>query len=84
MSHPAPGGRWRLVILDRDPADPKWLLATITLPSDVRPAVLDTAGRYTGWQAITRWVSEMTGRPAALVPVQDALAWRVDEGEKPR
>jgi hypothetical protein len=28
---------WRVLILDRDPAIPKWLLATVTLRADVRP-----------------------------------------------
>ena len=35
------GGSWRILILDRDLEDPKWLFATVSLPSDVRPAVLD-------------------------------------------
>ena len=86
--HPiqAPGsnGPWRILILDRSPADPKWLLATVTIPADVRPAVLDAAGRYTGWQAAAEWVAGTAGRQVAPVPVHDALAWRVDEGGQPR
>jgi hypothetical protein len=31
-------GPWRLLVLDRDPADPKWILATVATPGDVRPA----------------------------------------------
>ena len=31
-------GPWRLLILDRDPTDPKWILATVATPSDVGPA----------------------------------------------
>ena len=31
-------GPWRILILDRDPADPKWILATVAAPDDVRPA----------------------------------------------
>lgn len=78
---PPPGnGPWRILVLDRDPADPKWLLATVTLPADVRPAVLDAAGRYADWTAVVQWMASLTGSPVALVPVQDALAWRVDEG----
>jgi hypothetical protein len=72
------GGPWRILLLDRGD-DPKWILCVVTLPDDVRPAVLDSAGRYTGWLAAAGWVAGLTGRPATLVPVADALAWRVDE-----
>ena len=74
---------WRILLLDRDPADPKWLLATVALSSDIRPAVLDAAGRYTGWAEVTAWVHAQLGHAVALVPVCDALAWRVGHG-KPR
>lgn len=83
---PAHGqGPWRIVILDRDPDDPRWLLATITLASDVRPAALDSASRYQDWPAVTDWVAAQAGVPqAALVPMHDVLAWRLDEGGQPR
>lgn len=80
ITSPEGNGPWRVLILDRSADDPKWLLATVTLPADVLPAVLDQAGRYTGWQAVSLWVVGQVGRPVALVPVHDALAWRVDEG----
>lgn len=88
MSHivpPAPGnGPWRILLLDRDPADPKWLIATVSLSSDTAPAVLATDGRYTGWEAVTEWVRLTLGRSdVALVPLAGVLAWRVDEG-RPR
>lgn len=70
-------GPWRVLILDRDPDDPRWLLATVTLASDVRPALLDTAGRYTDWAEVTAWVRDQLGHEAVLVPVHDALAWTV-------
>ena len=35
---PGPHGPWRVLILDRDPADPKWILATIATPDEIRPA----------------------------------------------
>jgi hypothetical protein len=35
---PGPNGPWRVFILDRDPADPKWILATVATPGDIRPA----------------------------------------------
>lgn len=78
------GGPWRLLILDRDPDDPVWLLATVTISADVRPAMLDRAGRYLDWPAATEWVRRSLGRQVSLVPVHDALAWRVDEGSRPR
>ncbi len=83
MSHPAPpgpSGPWRILILDRDPQDPKWIMATVALPSDVRPAVLDAAGTHTGEQAAAAWVAALTGRAVVLVPIPGAMAWRVDEG----
>jgi hypothetical protein len=77
---PAPGtGPWRILVLDRDPDDPKWILATVTLPSDVRPALLDAAGTRAGERAAAAWVSGLTGRPVVVMPIHDALAWRVDE-----
>jgi hypothetical protein len=78
--NPTDNGPWRVLVLDRDPEDPKWIIATVTMAADVRPAVLDAAGRYTGWQAVTEWAAAMVGRQVALVPVYGALAWRMDEG----
>ena len=68
-------GPWRVLILDRDPDDPRWLLATVTLPSDVRPTVPDSAGRFTDWPEVAAWVRGQLGQEAVLVPVCDALAW---------
>ncbi len=77
---PASGnGPWRILILDRDRDDPKWILATVTIPSDVRPALLDGAGANASGQAAAAWVSALTGRPVTLVPIPGALVWRVDE-----
>ena len=81
---PPSRGPWRVLLLDRDPDDPKWAIATITLDSDVLPAELDAAGRYLDWDATTRWVEAQIGGRVALVPVHDPLAWRVDEGGRPR
>ena len=38
---------WRLLIFDADPADPKWILATVASPGDVRPAGPVRAPRMT-------------------------------------
>jgi hypothetical protein len=71
------GGPWRLLVLDRDPQDPKWLFVTVSIPADVRPAVLDTADRYQQWQQVTDWVRSQFPGPVSLVPVHDAVAWTV-------
>jgi hypothetical protein len=77
----AAAGPWRLLILDSTPDDPKWLLATVTLAADVRPAVMDASGRrYQDWPGVCEWVAGLVGRRVSLVPVS-AVAWRVDEGD---
>jgi hypothetical protein len=77
---PGSNGPWRLLILDSDPEDPRWLIGTVTLPSDVRPAVMEPGGRrYADWAAVTGWVHEQVGRPVTLTPIA-AICWRVDEG----
>lgn len=79
-----PAMLWRVLVLDRsDPADPRWLLATITLGSDILPAELDADGRYTGWAEVTQWVRGRLGHDIQLSPVPGALAWLVD-GRRPR
>jgi hypothetical protein len=82
MSHIiAPGtGPWRLLIHDPDPADPKFILATVATPGDVRPA---TPGAAVD-ELTAAWVASVAGlhRPA-LTPVPEALCWRVDEGGQP-
>jgi hypothetical protein len=72
---PAPVGPWRLLVLDKDPDDPRWLIATIALPEDVRPARLDMTGRYTDWLEVTAWVAARLDQTIGLAPMNDALAW---------
>ncbi len=43
---PTGSGPWRLLILDPDPRDPKWIMATVTTPADVRPAVIGGGGVF--------------------------------------
>ena len=50
-------GPWRLLVLDRDHTDPKWLLATIA-PGDVRPATGPGAELD---QVTARWVATASG-----------------------
>jgi hypothetical protein len=56
-----------------------WIIATVVVPSDVRPAVLDQAGRYRDWEEAAKWVAGQVGGQPSLVPVLDALAWRIEE-----
>jgi hypothetical protein len=76
-------GPWRLLILDRDPADPKWVLATVTSPTDVEPAQLgDVLAMLPAGGA---WVRRLLGKPeATLTPMTRAHMWRVDEAGNPR
>ena len=80
MSNLAPSGDpWRLLILDRDPADPKLILATVVELADVRPA----------WPGITppdamaEAVAWMRGRLVdprpTLEPMPHVSVWRVDQ-----
>ena len=71
-------GPWRVLILDRSGDDPKWIIATVSLSSDVRGAEMEPGGwRYAGWPAVTEWVSP-PGRPArpARTCLSDRLAHR--------
>jgi hypothetical protein len=83
MSHPAlpaRNGPWRLLILDRDPADPKWILTLVMDPGDVRPTRLGPGGTITGWEMVTAWVRGLLGRPrATLTPLTRPEVWRIDE-----
>ena len=69
---------WRLLILDSTPDDPKWLLATITMSSDVRPAAME-GSHYADWPEVTAWVGGQAGSKVSLTPLA-AIVWRVDEG----
>ena len=74
-------GPQRVLLLDRsDLEDPKWVLATVTIPSDVHPAAIDpVTGRYTAWQATVAWVTHQLCHPVELQPLHDVLVWRAGE-----
>jgi hypothetical protein len=73
---PTPNGTWRLLVLDTDAADPKWILALVASPGDVRPAgPTDDAPD----EVTTRWVSARHGQAVTLTALPHALTWRVDE-----
>ena len=53
-------GPWRLLILDRDLGDPKWILATVATPADVRPARPGRERRRrttAAWAAAAGWAA---------------------------
>lgn len=83
-----PGGTWRLLRLlvhDPDPSGPRWLIATVGLDTDVRPAELDADGRYADWPEVAEWARRAVGLPLSLVPIPGALAWRIGDpdGRRP-
>jgi hypothetical protein len=82
MSHPAPqsgNGLWRILVLDRDPYDRKYVVATVALAADVRPAT--TASPERDLEDVTAWVRTRygLGPSTALVPLVRPLAWTVYE-----
>lgn len=73
-----PGHPPRLLVLDREADDPRWMLATIALPSDIMPATLDPLGRYTGWtDEVCPWVTAQVGQGVLIVPATAGRAWHV-------
>ena len=67
----------RILILDSSGDGPVWMIATVTLESDTRPAEMRN-GRYTDWREVTAWVRSQVGASVRLVPVS-AVVWRIDE-----
>jgi hypothetical protein len=68
-------GPWRLLVLDTEPGDAKWIVATVASPADVRPA-----GPGAALDDMTAaWVARRAGldRPA-LTALPGARCWRVD------
>jgi hypothetical protein len=77
---PFGNGVWRVLVLDSSPDDPLWLICSVTMPTDVRPAEMDASSprRYRGWEAVTEWVRAQVGPSVSLTPIS-AAAWRIDE-----
>ncbi len=79
----AGNGHRRVLIPGRDAHDPAGLRATAHLPSDVRPATVDGAGRYDR-PAVTAWLRSMSAGPVCLVPGRDRQIRVAGEGGQPR
>ena len=73
---PSSASTWRILILDPDPADPKWLITTVAEPDDVRPA---GPGDTALDDVTAAWVRDRVGGPAALAAMPGALAWRMEQ-----
>ena len=73
-------GPWRILVLDRDHSDPKWLLATIA-PGDVRPVTnIESVTSGAVDEVTARWVAARHGPGhVALTPLPRAHVWRIDE-----
>ncbi len=77
---PAGAGPWRLLILDNDPLDPKWILATVTTPGDVEPALTAPGGVAAALAGVSPWLENRLGRiHPRLVPLHSPEVWRGDE-----
>jgi hypothetical protein len=62
-------GTWRLLVLDPDREDPKWLIVTVNDPRDVRPA----GPAATEPDDVTRaWAG------GTLLALRHARVWRID------
>jgi hypothetical protein len=69
---------WRILVLDRSGDDPKWIIATVSLSSDVLAAEMEPSGwRYADWPSAIQWVHSRVGLRVRLVPVS-ATVWRID------
>jgi hypothetical protein len=78
MTHPPPGnGPWRVLILDSDPADPKWILATSPGLKMCAPPGAATVDAVTAaWVAL----KSSLHKPAFAMPA--VRCWRIDQPGK--
>jgi hypothetical protein len=61
----------------------EWIIATVSLSSDVRAAEMEPGGRrYAGWPDVVQWVRGRVGQRVRLVPVA-AIVWRIDAAGGP-
>jgi len=78
MAYPPPGnGPWHVLILDGDPADPKWILTTVARPEDVRPARPGAAavdGVTAAWVALSSGLHK-----PAFTAMAAVRCWRIDQ-----
>jgi hypothetical protein len=80
---PGPRGQWRVLLLDREPGDPHWLIASVATPEHIRPTTLDPIGRYQDWPLVTAWTAARLGGPVELTPIHDPLVWTIHNPRRP-
>jgi hypothetical protein len=73
-------GLWRLLICDRDPTDPKWIVATVIELADVRPATDSMLAIPDVDEVTARWVAGRVRAPIAFTRLVHPEVWRIDEG----
>jgi hypothetical protein len=75
-------GPWRILVLDRDHTDPKWLVATIA-PGDVRPAGNIKLAIPDLDEVTQAWAATASGlwRPVFTRLVHPEV-WRINEGRQ--
>lgn len=82
-------GVWRILVLDRGPDDPKWIIATVGLESDVRPALgtFSPTRRLSSdrkcpavSEDVAAWVRHQAAVPGARLVPFPASAWAIEEG----
>jgi hypothetical protein len=69
----------RLLVLDRDPDAPRWMIMSAVLSSDTMPAEISHEGRYSSWSDACSWVTAQLGHAVVLTPLRDVAAWTVTE-----
>lgn len=96
MSKPSDAGingPWRVLIYDgHDPEDPRWVIATVAITTDVRPAktplspVMPAAPvrgvRFPDWPEVRAWVRTQVGFTPNL-HVIPASVWQIDQAYEP-
>jgi hypothetical protein len=70
---------WRVLILDRDPADRKYIVATVAIAADVRPA--RPSSPHGDLDEITAWMRTHygLGPSITLLPLVRPLAWTITQ-----
>ena len=61
---PLGSGPWWVLVLDRSGDNPRWIIVTVAMSANVRPAEMTDGGRrYAGWEDVTSWVAQTGDLP---------------------
>jgi hypothetical protein len=87
MSHDSTSssnGPWRLPILDRSADDPKFILATVASPVDIRPVTNINSVTLELDDVTITWAARRGGLSfLAITRLPHPEVWRIDEGGRP-